>query len=104
MMLWDYPVSHKNDNLHSIKSGETHHKSGKAATNRQRILTCLTDRGADCPDNALTHRRIAEITGMDYHEVSRRSSELGRSGRCERIVDDGPIKLFQKSLDIGKGM
>ena len=91
-----YPVSHKEDNLFSYLAGERYHKTGKAESDRKKILDCLVDHGADSPDNALTHARIAELSGLDYHAVARRSCELGRSGRCERIVDDGPIKLWIK--------
>lgn len=102
MMLWDLPMAHKNDPLSSYQAGEKHHRSGKAEENRRKILWALASVGAFGPQTARSHRQLASMTGIDYHEVSRRSSELGRSGRCMRVEDDGNIRLWIKKKGVVK--
>ena len=97
--LIQWPVSHKRDNLHSVQSGENHHKSGKAEENRRLILWALASSKAFSPETGLTHRQIADITGIDYHEVARRTHEIEDSGRCQRVTDDGPIRCWIKPKD-----
>lgn len=90
-LLIPWPVSHKEDNLASVKAGESYHKRGKAASDRERIVSVLPT----SPTDALTHRQIADRTGMDYISVARRTKEIESLGLCERI-SDGLMKCWRK--------